>query len=72
MNKPCPFCGSNEYLGIGRGKKGLDGYPTFVYCTKCRAQGPKIYTTDKGIWTSTFLACEKTGWNNRETKNEED
>jgi hypothetical protein len=62
--KPCPFCGGSD-LGIGRGTEGRGGYPTYVYCGTCGAQGPWIYTSDRGIWTCTALACEQTGWNKR-------
>ena len=60
---PCPFCG-NVDLGIGRGTEDREGYPTYVYCGSCGAQGPWIYTRgDKGACTA--LACEETGWNKR-------
>ena len=62
--KPCPFCGSNE-LGIGRGTEDNEGFPTYIYCVTCGANGPWIYTRDKLMWTSTAFCCEKTGWNNR-------
>jgi hypothetical protein len=64
---PCPFCG-NVDLGIGRGTEDREGYPTYVYCAECGAQGPWIYTRDKGIWACTALACEQTGWNKRPNK----
>jgi len=68
---PCPFCGSMR-LNIGRNLdyKALDrdgGIPTFVYCADCKARGPMIYVVDNRnlTWTSTRMACEKTGWNRR-------
>lgn len=63
--EPCPFCGEKSDFGIGRGTEDREGFLTYVYCAKCGAHGPWIYTRDKGIWTCTALACEKTGWNRR-------
>lgn len=63
--KPCPFCGNEKDFGIGRATKDREGFPTYVYCENCGAQGPWIYTTDKAIFTCTDYACEKTGWNDR-------
>lgn len=63
---PCPFCGGKE-LGIGRMTEDREGYPTYVYCSSCGAQGPWTYTRDKAVWTSTAYACLKTGWNKRTT-----
>ena len=62
--KPCPFCGSND-LGIGRHNEDREGFPTYIYCSDCGANGPWIYTRDKGCWTCTDLCAEKTGWNYR-------
>lgn len=63
--KVCPFCGNDE-LGIGRGTKDREGFPTWVYCETCGAQGPWLYTSDKAFWTSMDMAAEESGWNNRE------
>lgn len=65
ITKPCPFCGNDEEFGIGRQTEDREGYPTYVYCAKCGAHGPWIYTRDEAIFTCIALACEKTGWNNR-------
>lgn len=62
--EPCPFCG-NDDLGIGRSTEDREGYPTYVYCETCGAQGPWIYTRDKAVFTCTMIACEMTGWNRR-------
>ena len=61
---PCPYCGSTN-LGIGRGTEDREGYPTYVYCGDCGAQGQWIYTRDKEVFTCTAFACFKTGWNKR-------
>lgn len=69
--KPCPFCGSidlgigRQTLGIGRQTEDREGLPTYLYCGDCGAQGPWVYTRDKGVWTCTDLCAEVTGWNNR-------
>jgi hypothetical protein len=64
--KECPFCGNNNDLGVGRGTEDREGYPTYVYCADCGAQGPWIYTRDKAVFTCTAVACEETGWNRRD------
>jgi hypothetical protein len=64
--EPCPFCRNNSDLGIGRGTEDREGYPTYVYCGECGAQGPWGYTRDKAIWTCMAVACEETGWNRRD------
>lgn len=62
--RECPFCGGKD-LGIGRGTEDREGWPTYIYCGSCGAQGPWIYTKDEGIFICTDLAGEKTGWNKR-------
>lgn len=64
MKQPndCPFCGGND-LGVGHGTKDREGWPTWIYCADCGAQGPWFYTHDESIWNNLPLACEKTGWN---------
>ena len=59
--EPCPFCGNNVDLGIGRSTEDREGWPTYVYCGTCGAQGPWIYTRDKAVFTCTEIACEETG-----------
>lgn len=66
--EPCPFCGNEKDFGIGRSTEDEEGFPTYLYCAECGAHGPWIYTRDKGIFTCTNLAAEKTGWNNRNQK----
>ena len=66
--KPCPYCGSTD-LGIGKGNPVHDGHPTYVFCDRCDARGPWIYTAGAGIvMTDLAFACEKTGWNKRAFK----
>ncbi len=68
--KPCPFCGEEKDLGIGRSSENWDweGKPTYIYCASCGAQGPWFYTRDAMYWTCTFACAEKSGWNNRAGK----
>lgn len=63
----CPFCGEKKDFGIGRGTEDREGYPTWVYCGKCGAQGPWVYirTEDTAYFTTTSLAAGRTGWNRR-------
>lgn len=63
---PCPFCGGTD-LGVRRGTEDREGFPTYVYCADCGAQGPWIYTRDKSVFTCTRVACRETGWNKRYT-----
>lgn len=68
---PCPFCGG-DHLGIGRSFGCEEGnYNTAIYCARCGARGPSIYTHDKAIWTDTAFAAEQTGWNRRSNVNGE-
>jgi len=64
VNISCPFCGNNE-LGIGRGTEDREGFPVYVYCGECGAQGPWIYTRDENVLRRIEIACDKTGWNKR-------
>jgi len=64
--KPCPFCGEADDFGIGRGTEDREGWPTYVYCVTCGAQGPWIYTRDESVFGCTKIAAEKTNWNWRD------
>lgn len=63
--KSCPFCGATDDFGIGRGTEDSEGFPTYLYCASCGAQGPWIYTRDNLVFTCTAIAADKTGWNQR-------
>jgi Lar family restriction alleviation protein len=62
--KECPFCGCRDY-GIGRGTEDREGWPVFINCATCGAQGPWTYTRDKAAFTCTGHCAELTGWNKR-------
>lgn len=62
MTQKCPFCGGED-LEIGRGTKDSEGWPTYICCVTCGAQGPWVYINDAADTTSTNLIAEKTGWN---------
>ena len=63
--KPCPFCGETTDFGIGRGTEDREGFPTYLYCSECGAQGPWFYTRVKAAFTSTGVCAEMSGWNAR-------
>ena len=62
--QPCPFCGCSDF-GIGRSTEDRDGWPTFINCVTCGAQGPWVYTREAAAFTSTQFCAELTGWNTR-------
>jgi hypothetical protein len=66
--KPCPFCGEDDDLGIGRNTEDREGFPTWVYCGNCGAQGPWFYTRNKAHWTTTTMTAEDSGWNRRDDR----
>ena len=63
--KPCPFCGEASDLCIGRGTEDREGFPTYVYCAECGAQGPWFYTREKAAFTSLEVCAEMSRWNAR-------
>lgn len=60
--KPCPFCGCEDF-GVGHGTKDREGWPVFVYCGTCGAQGPWKYMGD--LPKTVDEAATATGWNTR-------
>ena len=56
--KPCPFCGGNAELSLGR----FDGKDTsYVMCVKCGAQGEFFFVSPK------YASAERAirAWNRR-------
>lgn len=63
--RECPFCGSQNDFGIGRTTEDREGFPVYVYCESCGAQGPWKYTREKLAFVNTMFCAELTGWNTR-------
>lgn len=53
MNKPCPFCGSNE-LSYRISTEDREGIPTSIFCQDCGCSGPWIYIKSSEIKGEAF------------------
>lgn len=59
-NKPCPFCGSFQFVFYGRGCVKYFNDCGAVGCENCHAVGPIVQRTD-----SVDYDKELNAWNNR-------
>jgi Lar family restriction alleviation protein len=63
MNKPCPFCGSDE-LDYRICTEDREGIPTSIMCMDCGSIGPSIYLK-KSELERELPARALELWNNR-------
>jgi Lar family restriction alleviation protein len=61
---PCPFCGGND-LDVGVGTKDREGFPAYIICADCGAQGPLVYMPDKSFLDNILRVAQVTGWDSR-------
>jgi Lar family restriction alleviation protein len=58
--KPCPFCGGEAELSLGKTGDGKDWH--YLECSECEAMGPRVQYAEHNIAIKDALA---EAWNRR-------